>query len=256
MCDREMLSNELPDIYKNERVTKPKAYMALGPGLTGFTVFTATYRQLHRKRRQLIGQVLTDRLMRTFEPIMVEQIDLYLLRLLSASRTSKPVEMTKYSRQLGFNIAGILGFGYDLGLQTEETNQFMLTMLDAGTLWSSVFLQYPGARRFRLALVSVKAFRTLRGAYLGIIEKMISLRTGMPKDAKHDLYSFVADSLNDQSDSGIRDSELWGEANLFLTAGKSTPRGLNHVPPVGRMLTISAQLATRQRLRYAPPSST
>ncbi|KAF7514787.1 hypothetical protein G7054_g15001 [Neopestalotiopsis clavispora] len=101
-------------------------------------------------------------------------------------------------------------------------------MLDAGTLWSSVFLQYPGARRFRLALVSVKAFRTLRGAYLGIIEKMINLRTGMPKDAKHDLYSFVADSLNDQSDSGIRDSELWGEANLFLTAGKSTPRGLNH----------------------------
>ncbi|KAI1874420.1 hypothetical protein JX265_004628 [Neoarthrinium moseri] len=214
----------LRDIYKNDKITKPKAYMALGPGLTGYTVFTATDRRLHRARRQLIGQVLTNRSMRTFEPVMIEQVNIYLQKLLAHSQCSQPVEMTKITRQLGFNIAGILGFGYDLGLQTEETNQFMLPMLDAGTLWSSVFLQYPGARRFRLALVTVHAFRTLREKYLGIIEKMISSRTALAKDAKHDLYSFVSEALNDQSDNGLRQSDLWGEANLFLTAAGDTTK--------------------------------
>ncbi|ETS74977.1 hypothetical protein PFICI_13461 [Pestalotiopsis fici W106-1] len=118
--------------------------------------------------------------------------------------------MTKYARQLGFNIAGLLGFGYDLGLQTEKTNRSMLTMLDAGTAWSNMSLQYPSLPGFRAALILIKTFRKFHWPYLAIIEKMIRLRTGMAKGAKHDLYSVVANSFNDQSDSGIRDSKLWG----------------------------------------------
>ncbi|KAK8013125.1 cytochrome P450 [Apiospora marii] len=214
----------LKDIYRNDQMTKPRAYMAMGPGLTSYTVFTATDRHLHRARRQLIGQVLTDRSMRAFEPIMIEQVDIYLRRLLADARSSTPVNMTERSRQLGLNIAGLLGFGYDLGLQTEETNQFMLTMLEAGTLWSDVFLQWPGARMFRLGLVLVRVSRELRGRYLSLIEKMIRQRTAMAKDAKHDLYSYVADALDEKSGGGLRQSDLWAESNLFLTAAGDTTK--------------------------------
>ncbi|KAK8108933.1 hypothetical protein PG984_014734 [Apiospora sp. TS-2023a] len=214
----------LKDIYRSDQMTKPKAYMAMGPDLSSYTVFTATDRHLHRARRQLIGQVLTDRSMRAFEPTMIEQVDIYLQRLHADARSSTPVNMTERSRQLGLNIAGLLGFGYDLRLQTEETNQFMLTMLEAGTLWSSVFLQWPGARNFRLGLVLVRIFREFRGRYLSIIEEMIRQRTAMAKDAKHDLYSFVADALDDKSVGGLRQSDLWAESNLFLTAAGDTTK--------------------------------
>lgn len=189
------------------------------PDLTSYTVFTATDRHLHRARQQLIGQALTDRSMRAFEPTMIEQVDIYLGRLLAYAKSSTPVSMTETSRQLGLNIAGLLGFGYDLGIQTEETNQFMLTMLEAGTLWSSVFLQWPGARRFRLGLVLLRVFREFRGRYLSLIEEMIRQRTAMAKDAKHDLYSLVVDALDDKSGGGLRQSDLWVESNPFLTAG-------------------------------------
>ena len=211
--------------------------MAMGPDLTSYTVFTATDGQLHRARRQLVGQVLTDRSMRAFEPVMIEQVDVYLRRLLADFRSSTPVNMTERSRQLGLNIAGLLGFGYDLGLQTEETNQFMLTMLEAGTLWSNVFLQWPSARMFRLGLVLVRVFREFRGRYLSLIEEMIRQRTAMAKDARHDLYSFVADSLNDKSGGSLRQSDLWAESNLFLTAGMYNMWSAFLLPPCRPKLT-------------------
>ncbi|KAK8070200.1 cytochrome P450 [Apiospora phragmitis] len=158
----------------------------------GSVVRQGPNKHLHCARRQLVGQVLTDCPMRAFEPTMIEQVETYLRRLSTDARSSKP---------------------------TKDTNQFMLTMLDAGTLWSSVFLQWPNARRFRLGLVSVRVFREYRGKYLCLIEEMIRQRTTMAKDAKHDFYSFVADALDDKSGDGLRQNELWAESNLFLTAG-------------------------------------
>jgi cytochrome P450 len=199
--------------------------MALGPNLTTYNIFTAVDRHLHRTRRQLIGQVITERSMRVFEPKMIEQVDLFASQLLAASRSSRPVNMTEQTRLLGLNLAGLLGFGYDLGLQTNEENRFMLTVLDFGTFYSSLFFQYPLAKNIRYLnrVTFWKApspFLQFGGKYLALIEKMINTRTAEEKDAKHDLYSFVADALDVESGGGLRKSEFWAEANLFLTAGK------------------------------------
>lgn len=208
------------DIYRTDQTTKPKAYIALGPGLTTYTTLTATSNRLHRTRRQLIGQVLTDRSMRAFEPTMIEQVDVLIRNLLASTRKSEPVNMTDESRRLGLNIAGLLAFGYDMRLQTDEQNRFMLDMLDAGPYWSNVFLHYPRARTFRLGLITVQAFRTLREPYLALVQKMIKARMAEEAYAKHDLYSHIAHALSADAESGgLRDSELWFEANLFLTAG-------------------------------------
>ncbi|KAI1116258.1 cytochrome P450 [Nemania sp. NC0429] len=210
------------EIYRTDKTTKPKAYMALGPGLKTYNVFTATDNRLHRQRRQLVGQILTDRSMRSFEPTMIKQVDIFLKNLLVSVQNSEPFDMTEQSRRLGLDISGLLAFGYDLQLQTNEESRFMLTMITAGTFWSSVFLQYPGARRFSLALIAVKAFRQLREPYLALVQRMIKTRLAEKVDAKHDLFSRVAPALNVEGENGLRDSELWAEANLFLTAAGDT----------------------------------
>ena len=192
--------------------------MALGPGLTTYNVFTAADRTLHRVRRQLIGQVITERSMRVFEPTMIDQVNIFARNLLLESQRSNPVNMTTHTRKLGLDIAGLLGFGYDLRLQTNEENQFMRTVLDGGTFASSVLLQYPPLKKLRLGFLLMWSLRNLREKYLGLMETMITSRTTQPKDAKHDLYSFVADVLDAES-GGLRQSDLWAEANLFLSAG-------------------------------------
>ena len=50
------------------------------------------------------------------------------------------------------------------------------------------------------------------------LEKIITSRLSQGKHAKNDLYSFVADHLDDPS-VGVTTSELWSEAMLFFSAG-------------------------------------
>lgn len=156
--------------------------------------------------------------MRMFEPTMIDQIEVFIERIRRAARDSTAINMSVVVRHLGLDIAGLLGFGYDLGMQTSEENRFMLPMLDAGATWSSVFLHWPGSRRFRMGLVAHKIFRNLRGKYLSLVQKMISSRSSLGIDAKKDLYSILAPALGDGSE-GLRQSELWAEANMFLPAG-------------------------------------
>ena len=192
--------------------------MALGPGLTAFTIFTAIDRQLHRARRQLIGQVITDRSMRVFEPTMIKHIKIFVLNLLRESQSSNPVNITKQTRKLGLDLAALLGFGYELNLQTNEENQFIQTVLDTGTWTSNIFLHFPLARRLRLGPVFMFSLLGIRPRYLALMETMITSRMAEPKDAKHDLYYFVADALATGS-GDLAQSDLWAEANLFLSAG-------------------------------------
>ncbi|KAI1328421.1 cytochrome P450 [Xylariaceae sp. FL0255] len=224
------------EIFRTDKTTKPSAYIALGPGLTTYSIFTATDNLLHRQRRQLVGQILTETSLRAFEPVVIQQVDILLANILHSAENSAPFDVSEQAQRLGFDIAGHLAFGYDLQLQTEERNRFMLNMVTKGSLWSSVFLQYPSMRKFSIGLLAVKSFRQLLGAYLGLVQRMIDARISERIDAKHDLYSRVAHALSQEGTGGIRDSELWAEANLFLTAGnnvhilappfKPSPRGL------------------------------
>ncbi|KAI1392971.1 cytochrome P450 [Hypoxylon trugodes] len=218
-----MWLSQVVDIYRTDLTTKPKAYMTLGPGLTKYNVLTAPDNHLHRTRRQLVGQALTDRSLRAFEPTMIKQIDIFIRNALSSAQRSQYFNITEEARRLGLDIAGLLSFGYDLRLQTDEQHRFMPTMLTAGTFWSSVFLQYPNARKFRFGLIAVQAFRKLHEPYLSLMQKMISSHMAEEKEAKHDLFSHIAHAFSvDVESDGLRDSDLWSEANLFLTAAGDT----------------------------------
>ncbi|KAI1206912.1 cytochrome P450 [Annulohypoxylon truncatum] len=219
----------IQDIYKNDRTTKPEAYIALGPALTVAATLTARDRHVHRYKRQLVGQALSERFMRIFEPTMINQVDLFITYLLQSAKESIPVNITERSKYLSFNLAGLLGFGYDFGMQTSEENKFMPMMLEAGEYWSNIFFQWPNTRKFRLGLVFVQVLRQTRGKYLALVEKMITSRTKQEKDAQQDLYSILAGSL-DTGAGGLRQSELWAEANLFLPgAGDTTKTALSSI---------------------------
>lgn len=57
-----------------------------------------------------------------------------------------------------------------------------------------------------------------------ILAGIISDRMALPRDARHDLYSFVANEerIDKAQQEGIRKSEIWGEAGVFVNAGKFT----------------------------------
>ncbi|KAI1320140.1 cytochrome P450 [Xylariaceae sp. FL0255] len=77
------------------------------------------------QNRNLVSRVLADRSLRSFEPTMLHQVNIFLKQLFVSS--NQPINLTPRCRYLGLDIAGHLGFGYDINLQTEDTYRFLFS---------------------------------------------------------------------------------------------------------------------------------
>ncbi|GAW25553.1 putative benzoate 4-monooxygenase cytochrome P450 protein [Rosellinia necatrix] len=217
------------DIYNNERVTKSYVYgLTVASGKPN--IFNAIDRQKHREKRRLIGQAINDKAMRSFEPTMLEQIDVFIERIQQASLSTsgvedlQPVNITDLTKRLGADIVGHLAFGYALNMQTEPTYRFILQGLAVGSYRNNSFMQFPMLKMLGLHnFVTILDGYASRMKYKAMLQNMITSRLSQDKHAKNDLYSFVVDHLDiDGSKNGIMTTELWSEALFFFPAGGDT----------------------------------
>lgn len=154
--------------------------------------------------------------MRIFEQTMQDQINIFLRILYKSSQSeSKIINMSPRCERLAVDVIGQLAFGYQLNTQLESTHRSVVQGIKArGALitlyffwkrlsaFDSLFLKFSGRQIF-------DAFRRSLGT-------MIATRTQLPKEAKHDFYSFTS------GENGLDSKELWTEATLFIGAGGST----------------------------------
>ncbi|KAI8963186.1 cytochrome P450 [Daldinia sp. FL1419] len=210
----------LHDIYNNERVTKSHVYK-LTMRSNKPSIFSTIDKQQHRLKRKLIGQAVNDRATRAFEPTLVEQVDIFIQQLMVSSQDLRPVDMTERCRWLGMDIVGHLAFGFALNMQTDPTYRFVTRGLSVGTYQMNSIMQWPLLKNLGLHRLLLLVGLGDRAKYLHMLQTMISTRLSQEKHAKNDLYSFVADHLDNPAD-GITTSELWSEALFFFPAAGET----------------------------------
>jgi cytochrome P450 len=162
--------------------------------------------------------------MRTFESTMAEQIDVFLRRLLQSS--SSPFDMTPACRYLGLNIAGHLGFGYDLNLQIDETHRFLTDAITFGNYRVNTCMQFTPLARLKPGPIMDLIPNSLRARLMGTLAKMIESRLAQPSNAKHDLFSVFTEQ-SDLDIKNLKQQSLWTEAVFFFAAG-----GHRHIPPM------------------------
>ncbi|KAI1764575.1 cytochrome P450 [Hypoxylon sp. FL1150] len=214
------------DIYQNERFKKAQTYL-VSTRNNIFNVFTAIDKDLHRQKRQVVGQAVSERSMRAFEPTMVDKIEVCLRQILEQSRASVPadetkksvpVDMTEKSRYLGLDIVGQLAFGYDLRTLSDEQNRFITKAMAFGNYRGNVLQHIPWLSNLYIDNIANKVFYEAREKYFRLLDKMISTRMAQDKHAQQDFYSFVADSVKGTNRGG----DFWLEALFFLVAGGDT----------------------------------
>ncbi|RYP06663.1 hypothetical protein DL765_009397 [Monosporascus sp. GIB2] len=214
-------SRALHDIYDNERVDKARTYL-----VSLFTpyhnIFNVIDKDRHRVKRRLIGRVLSESSMRKFEPIMMEQVDIFVQQLLVLSRGSTPVNMSDRCKFIGIDIVGRLAFGYDLRSQTDPKNRHIAKEFKTGNHRLNVYMQDPFLGMLRLEPLAQIINLAKKNSYLRILQRMIKSRLEEEKNAKYDLYSLIADAVDSPSGDNIALSELWSEALFFFPAGGET----------------------------------
>jgi cytochrome P450 len=173
----------------------------------------------HRRRRQAIGQVLSDRTLRQFEPIMSAQIDIFLRQLLVHSQQGEVINMTLVTKRLAMDIVGHLAFGCDLNTQTEVTNRFIIDVMGKQLYMANLYFTWPSLRIFLPIIRWLLKKKAL--TFYKAIHKMIVTRQAEPKNEKPDFYSFAI-GHNEIGDEGLHHSEFFSEAIFFILAGGST----------------------------------
>ncbi|KAK4211987.1 cytochrome P450 [Rhypophila decipiens] len=211
----------LRDIYQNDRIRKSPNYQLVVKNNV-YSVFHAIDPEIHRQKRRMIGQVISDRAMRSFEPVMAPEIDIFLKHIKQASQSSTHVNLTPMAKFLSLDIAGQLTFGYGLNMQTSKSNRFMIQAIQAANFMGNLFLHMPFFSKIKyLEPITNRLFADGRSNFLALVDSISKERAALDKNAKPDFYSYVADEIGAK---GMENHEgvFWNEALFLLTAGGDT----------------------------------
>lgn len=197
----------------------------------------------------VIAQAINDKAAHAFALTMIAQVDIFVDQLSVSSRDGRPVDMTDRCKRLGMVIVGLLAFGYLLHMQTDETNRFMLRGLSIGTWQNNSFMQFPLLKKLGMHHLLLLHGYYQRRMYKRTLQTMIRRRLSEEKHAQNDLYSFVADRLDNASD-GMTTTDLWAEALFFIPAGPCPKRAW--LGPVPRRRTCDTARDRGGRLHVFP----
>lgn len=178
-------------------------------------------KQLHRTKRKVIGQAVTERAMRLFESTLQQQVDIFISQLRSSGRD--PVDITPRCRRVGLDTIGLLAFGYEFNTQRDPEHRFVLDGLFAGNYKSNCFFHFPLLQDLGLEALLASVSGRSRARFWAIMNKMTASRLSMGKNARHDLVSFVADGTQGAAldDAQLREL-LLSEGLFFVAAGGDT----------------------------------
>ncbi|KAI1818917.1 cytochrome P450 [Xylaria intraflava] len=206
-------------IYQNDdRITKDSAYELLERnGIC--SVFNTLDRDSHRAKRKIVALAFSERATRSFIPELLPHVNTCLEQLLNAS--GKPVNVTQKMSHLAIDAVGKLALGYDLNTQTSEENRFFARAMSLSSFVSNISLHFPAFHKVHRNWIFDYIFWETREKFIRLLEKMVDSRLALDTHAKPDLFSFVADSLPKEARKS-RDSAIWREAVVFLTAGGDT----------------------------------
>ncbi|KAI0154958.1 cytochrome P450 [Xylariaceae sp. FL1272] len=183
----------LRQIYQSERVTKPVTYLANQAKPGSHNTWNSLNRDTHCQKRKSMALAVSERSMKSFEPIIIEQIDIF-LKQISTSRQCPP-NLKDRCNYLGMDIVGLLAFGFPLRCQTDPEHRFFADYMPVTNRRLNDYTQVPFVPQYRVQnLINLIWYRDKERGYR-LIEHMVKSRMQQAQDARHDFYSFVAEGL-------------------------------------------------------------
>lgn len=210
------------DIYVNDRILKARAFLVTQASPSVYNLFNVIDRPLRRLKRRIIGQGINKLAMRQFEPVMIDQITIFLKELAKASKEGTPVDITNQCAWLGLDISGELGLGHSFELQTDTKNRWMVQGISTSNYRINLYIQLPaikysGWEKLLLPIALPKVRR-----WHQMVQSMINARIAEEKHARPDLFSSISDFKDHESGHGLSRRELWSEATFIIPTGKPT----------------------------------
>ncbi|ORY19062.1 cytochrome P450 [Clohesyomyces aquaticus] len=215
----------LHTIFTSKSVQKHKGYQAFVtiPGV--YSSFTVIDKDVHRFKRKIINQGLSEQRMRDAEPAMNKLINRFINIIAKACKTdqwSPNFNMTDSCKYLGVDVMAQFGFGQSFNLQESEENRFFPEAAKLMNLIVGVYYNFTDLAKAKLHVIFAKRALALRDKIRPLMQKIVSERIAVGKNAYQDLFNFVLEAKDPETGKGFALPELWMEAQLLLIAGSDT----------------------------------
>ena len=200
--------------------------MVPAPG--AFSIHTAIDNGIHRFKRKVLSQGLSDQAMKIFEPTMLHQVDLFVKKLVGLQGStadkdgwSPPMDMTQSCKYLQYDIMGEFGFGQSFQLQTRPENHFLIDAGRATSCKAGIYIQYPRLKYLQLDKLLYRNQIWIRERFQQLMARLVRERVSTTSVSQNDLFSFLVDAKDPETGDGFTESELWAESRFLLIAGTS-----------------------------------
>ena len=103
----------------------------MNPPVTPFNIFTCIDKGLHRQRRKILSSAFSEQALRSFEPVILENIEGLLAELRgwatkSLDQWSAAINMTTRPKHFTLDVMSAFSFGESFQTQREDTNRGVL----------------------------------------------------------------------------------------------------------------------------------
>lgn len=242
VCDQAcLLLISVPEIYTSKDVQKSKGYTAMSIDQSAMNTHTSIDKAVHRRKRKLVSQAFSEQALRKFEPVILEQVMIFLDDLsksidqnISSIRGddelqedghepwSSPIDLGIRFKYLTVDVLGEFGFGQSLELQTSPKNRFFIDAVDAASFRGGIYAQYAKLRKYGFDLIILPVKKGLWTRFIRLNIELVTARLKNTKAEKNDLFSFLVDAKDPESGEGTSPEELFAESALFTIAGTDT----------------------------------
>ena len=202
----------------------------MNPPATPFNTLTCIDKGLHRQRRKILSHAFSEQALRSFEPVIIESVEVFLeqLRTLatgSLGQWSAAIDVAARLKYFTSDVISAFSFGDSFNTQRVEKNRGVLLGMRAGSMISGICNQYTWLTPFKNLLDRVlKPGGTwTREQYAIFMREVVKKRLGETKDARSDLFSFIIDAKDPETGAGLTMTEIWGESRMLMLAGAYQP---------------------------------
>ena len=217
------------DIYHSKDVQKSKAYKPMHPASGVCNVHSAIDKSVHRRKRKVISQGLSDQCMRSVEPMILSHIDVFLQKIMASTNRdrlendwSMAMNLTQCFRHLTFDIMADFSFGQSLNLQNNDDNHFLFDLLTVTNYRMAIYSQSPSLAKLNLEKLLYPNLVQTRRRYIKMMTDIVNTRLMGKANSRHDLHTFLADAKDPETGEGFTNAELWSESRFILAAGEES----------------------------------
>lgn len=261
---------DLLDIYGHgQNFQKSKAYLPMVPEEGGWCTLTCIDKSMHRYKRRLITQGLSDDALKAFEPSLLAHIDIFCHKLGEGGlrrngQWTEPRNMNDYGmpccpafrtsisdesisdKWLTLDVMGEFGFGERMGLLESSKHRFIIDVMHFYSWVMGFYEQFPGIAKLRLEYVLLFGRRLLRlntaaqDQWEDWKDRFAASVLQEDQSQQKGLFSTVLKLRNNFSLS-----ELWAEGSFLMLAGKCSKLGM--CSKIGLMVDTQARILLPRR---------